>query len=265
MKGILNYLEGLKEAAWELRYSLYIWLLSLGFTLSLYIPVTKFFTRRVGHFADWAYLKEHPTYISLLYSNSGILFSFMLSLFMIFYIASLIVEGGIWAGILRREPFSYWRRYFSRFLVLEILTPIVYLPFLVIAGVLALLLKPIPYYHEKVFSWAVIIYLLILIFLVFLASVTKDYAKISVVRDNSSCLKAIFYAWKVGFGRWFSSAIMGILAFVLWAIPFFLFKDLFSSLPSFLFFLILQIPLLLKAYTRVSLFYGEKYLSRDFS
>jgi len=265
MKGILNYLEGLKEAAWELRYSFYIWLLSLGFSLSLYIPVTKFFSRRLGHFADWAYLKEHPAYISLLYSNSGLLLSFILSLFLIFYIASLIVEGGIWAGILRREPFSYWRRYFSRFFFLEILTPIVYLPFLAIGGILALLLKPIPYYHEKVFSWAVMGYIFVLIFLIFLASVTKDYAKISVIRDNSSCLKAIFHAWKVGFGRWFSSAIMGIIAFVLWAVPFFLFKDLLSSLPSFLFFLLLQIPLLLKAYTRVALFYGEKYLSRDFS
>ncbi len=265
MRGIISYIEGLKEAAWELRYSLYLWLLSLGFSLSLYIPVRKFFAERAGNFPDWAYLTQHPAYISLLYSNAGLLFSFVLTLFIVFYIAGLIIEGGIWAGILRREPFSYWRRYFARFLALEILTPVIYLPFILIGGILGVLLKPIPYYHEKLFSWAVIIYIIVIIFLLFLASVTKDYAKISVVRDNSSCLRAIVYSWKVAFSRWFSSAIMGVFAFLIWAIPFFLGKKLLSPLPSFLFFLLLQFFLFLKAYSRVSLFYGEKYLARRFS
>ncbi len=265
MKGLLYYIEGLREALWEFRFTLYLWLISLAMVFSLYLPAKAFFSLKLSHFPDWGYLMEHPSYLSLAYNNSRLLFAAVFTIFLIFYIASLIVEGGIWAGILRREPFSYWRKYFGRFLLLEVLTPVLYLPYLLTAGLLFLLIKPIPYYREKAFSLALVGYAFILFFLLILASINKDYAKLAVVRDNRSAIRAILFSWKVSLMRWFSSLIMGLAALLLWAIPFFLLKPILSPLPSFIYFIFFQVFVLLKAYTKVSLFFGEKYLAREFS
>ncbi len=267
MKGILYYAEGLREALWEFRFILYLWFLSLAMVFTLYLPAKTFFSIKLSHFPDWGYLTEHPAYISLACNNdnSGLFFATVFTVFLLFYIASLIVEGGIWAGILRREPFSYWRKYFGRFLLLEILTPVIYLPYILTAGIFFLLIKPIPYYREKAFSLALVAYLLILFLLLVLASINKDYAKLAVVRDNRSAVRAVLFSWKVLLMRWFSSLIMGIASLLLWAIPLFLLKPLLSPLPPLLYIFLFQVFVLVKAYSRISLFFGEKYLAREFS
>ncbi len=265
MKGILHYLEGLREALWDLRFVIYLWLLSLGLVIFAYFPVHKFFSSRLSHFSDWTYIMDHPAYIALVYKNSGVLFAGIFALLLLFYIFTLMVEGGIWAGILRREPFSYWKKYFGRFLLLEILTPIIYLPHFLVAGLLFLLIKPIPIYKEKIFSLAAVAYALVLLFILTLASISKDYAKLAVVRDNRSVLRAIVFSWKLTLMRWLSSGLMGMAALLLWAIPFFLISPLLHNLPTFIYFLAYQPLVLLKVYSKIALFIGEKYMAREFS
>ncbi len=259
MRGIIYFISGIREAVWNLRYSLYLWLLSLGFSLFIYIPAKKFLLSRVGHFPDALYLLKHPDYASgFIYSNGQTLWGAIFSMFIIFYIASLIVEAGILSGIVVREDFSAWKRYLWRFVKIELLSPILYIPFLIVGAIPGIFVAVgIPYYKEKSFSQSMLVSAIFFILFFILASVAKDYSKIWVVKENRGSINSMVKAIGISFKFWFSSIIMGIFALALWFIPYLFLAHPFSSLGPFISFTAFQILIFIKAFSKISLYYGE--------
>ncbi|GEM_PF-2528844 len=259
MRGIINYLTGIRDSIWNLRYTFYLWLLSLGFTFSIYIPVKKFFFSRVGHFPDVHYLAKHPDYANYIFSRDPVLTGAIFSMFLIFYLISIIVEAGILSGIVNREDFSSWRRYFRRFFVIEILTPIFYLPYLIVGALPGIFVAlSIPYHREKAFTNGIILSAIFFLLFFIVAGIGKDYAKIWVIKENRGSINSMLKAIVLSFKYWFSSLFMGILAILLWLVPYILLAGTFSSLPSILSFLAFQLLILLKAFSRISLYFAEK-------
>jgi len=266
MKGILQYLIGIKDSLWNIRYTLYLWGLSLIFSLILFFPVKKFFLERAGHFPDASYLLKHPSYAQLVFSKDPVLYASIFSIFVIFYFLSLIVEAGILSGIVAREEFSSWRRYFWRYFVIEILSPLFYLPYLIIGALPGIFVAlGIPFHKEKTFFNSMIASAIFFLLFFIVASVAKDYSKIWVIKENRSSIGSMLKAIGLSFRNWFSSLFMGIFALLLWLVPYILLSGPFSTLPAFLSFVAFQLLVLLKAFSKVSLYYAEKSIVEEVS
>lgn len=264
MRGIINYLSGIKDSIWNLRYTFYLWLLSLGFTFTLYFPAKRFFFSRVGHFPDPNYLHKHPDYALYIFTKDPVLTGAILSIFIIFYFASIIVEAGILSGIVAREDFSAWRRYFSRFLVIEILSPLFYLPYAIMGAIPGIFVAiGIPYYKEKVFTNGIITSAIFFLIFFLVAGVGKDYAKIWVVKENRGSINSMLKAIGFSLHYFFSTFFMGILALLLWIVPYILLAPVFMTLPPLLSFVVFQLLVLLKAFSKISLYYAETSTIQD--
>lgn len=264
MRGIINYLSGIKDSIWNLRYTFYLWLLSLGFTFTIYFPARSFVFSRVGHFPDAHYLLKHPDYALYIFTREPVLTGAIFSLFIIFYFASIIVEAGILSGIVAREDFSAWRRYFSRFFIIEILSPLFYLPYIILGAIPGIFVAiGIPYYKEKAFTNGIIASVIFFLIFFIVAGVGKDYARIWVVRENRGSINSMLKAMGLSLRYFLSTFFMGIFALLLWIVPYIFLAPVFMTLPPLLSFVVFQLLVLLKAFSKISLYYAEASTIQD--
>ncbi len=218
MKIPAAYGKGIREATSRPKIVLILWLANLLFASLAYVLFSSVFASALGRSGLAAGLmkKADTNFFFEALTTSGrplgVMMAALTTLLLIYFLASIFLQGGILRGLLDgssekrsgRVFFAGGAAFYGRFLRLALCSVLLWLPAALILIVLNVLLKAAGKgsTNEQLGFDLRLLWIVLWVFLLFLIKMIMDYARIRIaVQDSRKVLKALFGSVRFVFRR----------------------------------------------------------------
>jgi hypothetical protein len=244
MRILACYKKGIGEAALRPRIVLVLWLFNAVFASLAYVLFSSVFASALGRsgLAAGLMTKADMNVLFEVLTTSGrafgVMISGLLALLLVYFLASIFIQGGILGGLVDgsgrersgRVFFAGGAVHYGRFLRLTVYSVVLWVPALVGYAAVSILLglaTKDPTKEQLSFDLD-IVRIVLTVFLFFLVKIIMDYARIRIAtRDTGEVFQALVGAVRFVFGRpgltlglYYLLGLTGLLIFVVWRVFF---------------------------------------------